>query len=252
MLKIREEQNTELAKVALKGFEDRTLAHFQEFFPRYCEILTEGVMRQLIRHGVDRAGIYNIVGERNVCLYTTLMLVLGSGFDNDPQVPWAAQILGDDSINDESVRADLVFDTAVEYMDKVAGEDYELMGAALTRLNELSIDKAKLKPVGLTFDQELVDLLQRLFPSKCRVVGEETLRELIQVGAKAAGHYGITAELGRAVYIVLMFMLGSRFDRDPQYPWARDILEKPSVPDEGSRADELYEAGTQYLKKWIQ
>src|SRR5262249_39606812 len=49
-------------------------------------------------------------------------------------------------------------------------------------------------------------------------------------------------------YCELIFMLGSDFDTDPQYPWAATILTDPAVTDQMVRADHLFQAVMRLLE----
>jgi len=95
MLKIRKEQNDELAKVAVKRFEDRVLVHLKKFWPDECKELTEQGVHKSIRTGIDNAGKYGIKTEYDVARYIDLMYTLCFDFDTNSQAPWASRILND-------------------------------------------------------------------------------------------------------------------------------------------------------------
>lgn len=98
MLTIRKEQYNKLQEATITGFENRMLAHLTKFFPERCEALgTEGTLG-FIRYSVPRAAKYGIVAERDVCIFADIMIVLGKDFDEDPEFPWAKNILGDEEI----------------------------------------------------------------------------------------------------------------------------------------------------------
>jgi hypothetical protein len=48
-----------------------------------------------------------------------------------------------------------------------------------------------------------------------------------------------------------MFILGSGFDADPQFPWAAAILDDPSVGHPDQQAQRLHLAAMQHLEKWL-
>lgn len=94
MLKLREEQMLVLARASQQAFEDRALAHVHQYFTSRCEVLgTEGV-REALQHGIERARSYGFTSERNLCKYLNLMFTFGLNFDLDPELPWAAELLG--------------------------------------------------------------------------------------------------------------------------------------------------------------
>src|SRR5687767_9297821 len=101
MLRIRSEQITVFAEAALRNFEDRMVAHLENFAPNHSKILSEDEMRVVIRHGIKKAEDHGFTSERSIRIYTELMLMLGSSFDTDPQLPWAAELLSDEEITDE-------------------------------------------------------------------------------------------------------------------------------------------------------
>jgi len=122
MLRIRKEQNEELAKVALKRFEDSMIIHLNKFFPEECKALDAEATRRTIRYAIERAAGYDIVSQRDVCIYTDVMFVFGRDFDKDPKLPWAGQILNDKSLKDKPhEKADKLYDTALENIEKAAG-----------------------------------------------------------------------------------------------------------------------------------
>jgi hypothetical protein len=252
MLVIREEQQEAMRAYMLEQYVDRTYEHFLTYFPRYCEIRTEPALRDLIRHGVDRAAAHEIVGERNVLLYTTLMLILGCDFDEDPQYPWAATILADESHEDESARADALYDAATDWLDRVAGEDHELMGAALMRLRTVDVDKVLAPEAGGSFEEKMSALLNRIYPSKGREIGAAAIVDLCGRGMETAREYGLEGERGGAVITGLMFILGTGCTADPQHPWISRILSRPPDRDDPPRADELFKAAIEHVKQWLQ
>jgi len=122
MLRIRKEQNDELAKVALKRFEDGMVIHLNECFPEECKALGAEATRATIRYGMERAADYDIVSQRDICIYTDVMFVFGTDFDKDPNLPWAGQILSDKSLKDRPhEKTDKLYDAALENIETAAG-----------------------------------------------------------------------------------------------------------------------------------
>lgn len=76
-----------------RRFENRMVAHLNQFFPARCQALGEPAVREWISHGIGRAAGYGIVAERDACKYIDVMFVFGRDFDIDPLNPWAAPIL---------------------------------------------------------------------------------------------------------------------------------------------------------------
>lgn len=120
MLVIRKEQRKKLSKYMADSFEDKLLLHFKEFFPKHFKMLGKETMQNTIHHGVQVAAAYDVSSRREVCYYISMMLMFGSDFDRDPQLPWAAELLNDRSLDHHPDRVELVFQRALEYLDKVA------------------------------------------------------------------------------------------------------------------------------------
>jgi len=114
MLKIRKEQDQELAKASLKSFEDRMVVHIRKHYPTHYEKLGEENTRVLIQYGIERAATYEVVSERDVCKYIDLMVSFGPDYDIDARHPWAAKALNDKRLKDPSVKINTTYDTGME------------------------------------------------------------------------------------------------------------------------------------------
>ena len=123
MLVMRETQMATFEQAAVHNFENRLLEHLEEFFPKHCEILGEEQARKAIRLGIERAKQYDLVSERDLHLYVGLMFMLGSYFDQDPQLPWAAKILTDENIVYPNDRADQLYDRAMVFLNEAVGKE---------------------------------------------------------------------------------------------------------------------------------
>ncbi|NMO13587.1 hypothetical protein HPC49_01260 [Pyxidicoccus fallax] len=113
---IRDAQLSALRKVQIRRFEAWVESHLQRHFPEACEAAGEAQVRGDIRHGIARAGAYGITAERQVCQYIDLMFVLGRDFDMDPSLPWAGEILREESGISERERIRLLYVRAMEHL----------------------------------------------------------------------------------------------------------------------------------------
>lgn len=250
MLKIREEQMEELAKVSLKKFEDRMVEHVKEFFPRHYEVMGEPTIRNVIQYGVDRAKTYDFISERNVCLYTNLMLLLGGNFDADSQLPWVAAVLTDESIAEPNARIDKLLEVATEYLDEVAGLGDKHLELALLNFGEIPVQDFSESATGEA-DRNTADLLEGVWPQKYAKLGEGIVTRLGQSAMESAGRYGITGDRGVAIYVAHMFLWGSGFDRDPQFPGAAAVLADESIVNQSEKVDRLYKESMAFLETWL-
>lgn len=250
MLKIRKEQYEELGKISLKRFEDSMVEHIKEFFPEHYEILSEPTIRRVIQYGVEQAEKYGFTTERDVCLYINTMIMLGSNFDTDLQLPWAAEILDDESITESITRVDLLSDKTLEYLNRVAGANEGYYKRALLSVREVPIQDFS-QSVTSSVEPRITGQLQKIWPNKYEDLGEQAVRRLIRHALESAKEYKISSDRGIMVYAGLMFMLGGGFDSDPQFPWAAGVLNDESITNEPAKVDRLYKEAMAFLEKCL-
>jgi hypothetical protein len=97
------------------------------------------------------------------------------------------------------------------------------------------------------FEDQMVVHLEKFAPRHWQVIGEPTGREVIRLGIEQAKKYGFTNRGPVRFYLELMFMFGSYFDTDPQYPWVQAVLRDPEPMDQMVRADRLFDALNDYI-----
>jgi hypothetical protein len=247
MLVIRQRQIVGLETLARRRFEDSLVEHIATYFPNLARMLGEPRVRHVIDYGLARARLHGFTSERNLCLYLDLMLMLGSNFDVDPQLPWATQILTDPVSEHPTLRIDRLTNAAMDHMDRSAGADdanlrrvlADVRGDLPTRLTELEASS------GL-WAECAASLLARLWPERCALLGASSMQELIHIAYESASHYGLHSRRARAIYLVCTFVLGSHFDSDPQHPWAAAALTAEGQ-DGAAKAMRLYHDGMAWL-----
>ena len=89
--------------------------------------------------------------------------------------------------------------------------------------------------------------LQQWFPHHCELLGEDQMRRVIRHGWQKANSYDLTAECCARSYIEFMCLLGGAFDTDVLLPWAAEILNDKSTPDQVARRDRLYHKTWEYI-----
>lgn len=97
------------------------------------------------------------------------------------------------------------------------------------------------------FENDMVAHLQKFAPKHWQAIGEQTGRQVIRLGIEQAKKYGFTNRGPVRFYIELMFLFGSYFDTDPQFPWVRSVLHDPETMDQMVRADRLFYAMREYV-----
>jgi len=97
------------------------------------------------------------------------------------------------------------------------------------------------------FEREMLAHLREFSPRHCEVIGDDGVLAVIRQGIDAAEPYGFVQRGPVRLYLEMMFMLGSEFDSDPQYPWAREALTDEAFFDPMDRAEALHQRLRQYL-----
>lgn len=251
MLTIRKEQMDVLSASMRPGLIDPLAAHLRDHFPGQCEILGHVPLRKTVALGLENAAGYGLLSERDVFLYLSVMFMLGSFFDTDLQFPWAGPILNRNNFPDGYTKVQALYDAAMDYLDRTVGENEEEHLKVLLRVKRLDPDGAA-ERVGPDFTPGMIGLFREIHPRKAAHLGNDLLEKLIAAGAESASKYGITGERGRTVTLLHMFLIGSGFDRDPQFPWAEAILNDAALSGEDEKADRLYRAAMDHLNRSLE
>jgi hypothetical protein len=97
------------------------------------------------------------------------------------------------------------------------------------------------------FEKEMVLHSKDFSPRLCEVIGEGQLHVVLRRAISRAGEYGFTNRGPIRLFVELMFLFGSDFDTDPQYPWAAKILRAPD--EQMQRAEQLFYKTLDYQEK---
>lgn len=248
MFQLQNKQTDIFKTVALKKFEDEMVDHIKQFFPNHYISMQEEAVRKTIMYGYFRAEIYGFTTKRNVCLYINTMMVLGSNFDYDPLYPWTQSMLRDNK-EDPKVRIDKIADKTMEVFGQILGPLYLHINRALMNINSNADEIfARLTNNNLSGALQQLELL---YPRKFQVLGEPSINHMVKFGVDNANNYGITYQSNTLVYIACMFMMGSGFDKDPQFYWAGEILNDPAITDQDKKIKLLYDQAVSNLRKFL-
>jgi hypothetical protein len=99
-------------------FEHDSMAQLNEIFPEKCKAVGDANMRLLIQEGIKSAQYYNIFNQHDVFIYIGCMFILGSGFDSDPQCPWATAILQEKSATEQDAKANRLYNAAMASLEQ--------------------------------------------------------------------------------------------------------------------------------------
>jgi hypothetical protein len=242
---IRKEQMAELERYALGQYASSALDQLRTYYPRHCEIAGDGPMLDMILLAVARAKTHGIVGECNVVLYTSLMLLFGSFFDRDPQCDWASDLLDGADPRDETTLAEQLYERGTLHWERIAGEDNVNLVRALMHIRTLGYDAIAANP-----PEALRELLWPRFPEKVAALGEAGLNRLVASLRQRCAAYGPTSAPLLSTLGLAACFLGVGLDADPMFPWAGAILADPDLaPDDKARR--LHERCIRHAQDWL-
>lgn len=249
-LRIRSEQLQALEPASREQFVRRAVAHLEEFFGEQLELLGPAHTRTLVEYGMKRCDRRGIESERDVLLWLTLMVVLGSDFDTDPQYPWVETSWGRLADADISARVDVVFDKAMRYADLVFGKQGEHLRSALERLDGMA-----LTDLGDALAGDLLGraegLARRLWPEKAQRIPPQALRQLAKQASLMARQWHMDTPEGRALFFGLVLVLGSGVDHDPQFPWVAAVVQDAAAEPGPQRVERLGDRTRTELRAWL-
>jgi hypothetical protein len=97
------------------------------------------------------------------------------------------------------------------------------------------------------FEMDMLEHLRTFSPRMSDLLGVSGSSRVVRLGIERAEGYGFTCRGPIRLYIELMILFGSAFDRDPLLPWATEILNARTIGDEMFRAEHLYDSARKYL-----
>lgn len=113
---IRREQMNVLAAASKEQFEENIMAHLRRVWPDDTASMSDDVLLQWVRYGVARGERYDIDTEFDVARFLDVMFLFDPQFDENPTLPWAAEILQAPHL-DGRQRVDALMTRAMEFCD---------------------------------------------------------------------------------------------------------------------------------------
>lgn len=223
MLVFSEAQMEAFREAAVVRSEQRLLTALADAFPGDFKRLGADGLLTVIRLGVVRAAAYDFDTEQQIYLYLTLMLMLGSFFDEDPQLPWVQARLTATAAMSPLQRIMAVHDTTMAYLDRMAGAENQHLIRALVRVRDFDLQGFERMETA-SFPFRCISMLAGLFPEKANLQGEAAMQKIYGLARQAALRHGIVSQSGIGLFTGLMFMLGAGFELDPQFPWVAPVL----------------------------
>lgn len=95
-----------------------------------------------------------------------------------------------------------------------------------------------------SFEDEMVAHSKEFSPKLCNTIGEDQLRIALRQTLLRARAHGFFNRGPQRLFVEMMFLFGSGFESDPQYPWVSQILQ--TAGNQMSTADRLFKEIVKY------
>jgi len=221
------------------------VGHLKSFTPLHWESLGEPGMRRLIRAGIKGAAAQGFTRFGAVRFYLETVVLLGIGFDHDPQYAALAVALGGISGEDQMTRADRAWEWLLRYLDNVGGHNREHAYRALLKTYEQPPEPQPMSSPD--FEARALQQMRDIHPQKVDFLGNEAVRGLIGRAKEEARRFDVETDFGVCLFLGLMFAVGDRFFVDPKYPWVSHTLTNTAITDRDRRISRLYSKTMTYL-----
>lgn len=107
MLRIRQEHYDSYLGKKIGLSRDRIVSKLRAVRPRETYLFPDDQLKALCSRGMVKAARYGIAREANIYYFVAAMLLCGERFDQDPALPWAQNVLNNQSL-DEEIKARLL------------------------------------------------------------------------------------------------------------------------------------------------
>lgn len=245
MFTIRAEQIRAYDAILADGFALELVGHVREFAPRQFEIMGSEATGQLTRMGVETAARHGFTLRGPVRFHVEMMLMLGSGYDTDPQY---AQLLApflDPASGGQLERAKKIHQRLLDYVAQVSGRQHQYERDALGRAGQARFEHIAILN-GRSVD-DTVTVLARIHPEKCAYIGRENMALLVQVAKDQAAMLGGGWRTASPLFAGLMFTFGHGCLEDIQFPWIGNTVEKWRGADPELATRQLFDKFLAYL-----
>ena len=121
-----------LRKLAFLRFEDfpdskqdfdyDVLSRLKTLYPQKYQHVGEQALRSLVTLGVEKSKKHALTTCPGISLYIALMFAFGHGFDHDPRIPWALNILKDPDLRNPTDKAKSLYQGMMGYFSEMLAD----------------------------------------------------------------------------------------------------------------------------------
>jgi hypothetical protein len=219
-------------------------------YPEHCITLADLHTRRVVDLSIQRAARHGFYSATDVSCYASLMVFLGSYFDEDPQLPWVAKMLESSSSLTPSERMDRLRAKVVNAFTRIVGLDGEHYRRALLWSRTRSFEMLTVEYADGS-EEGIRRWLRDLHVQKYVSLSDEAAAGLIGQARAWAERYDMASPAGVIVLTGLLLLLGSSIDRDPLHPWVRSLLIDESISDPMVKSRVLRDRGIAELERFM-
>jgi hypothetical protein len=248
MLQIRQAQMDVFRTQPRLAFERQLAGYLKRYFPFEA---ANSDLERWVRAGLESAARFGLLLHHECAMYLALTAMLGAGFSEDPQIPWAHETMF--SPNELPMdRIARVYEKGIEYLDATGGPKCSWFVRAKIRVRQQDMTALDHGVHRRAWAERIEDLLVRMYPQKAGVVGEKAMKQLVKSAIARAEQRGAKSAQPALIHATHMYYLGSEFDRDPCYPWAGAALADDSVESVEGRYARMHRLSLDYLDRSFQ
>ncbi|MDH5229151.1 MAG: hypothetical protein OEZ58_06485 [Gammaproteobacteria bacterium] len=245
MLNFRPHTYDQLSRLPRAHFESELVEYVKTFFAREHEELGATASLEICQRILNNAESLGFQQQKSIFYFVSMTYMLGTRCFDDPQIEWLGAHLKNE-FTQESTRISRAWSHCLDYIEKTAGDENQLLIAALIRAKHTALsdvpDSSK-----QDFNIQLLDFLQWLYPEKVAYQTKESLSDLIKHASLVAQHHLMDTGKGIGLLSSIMLFLGSFVHEDPLYPWLGKILcDNFATPE--SKIQNLFFATQNYIE----
>lgn len=238
MLRIRADQVQCLGGIPRLNFERLLVDFLAQHYSREANELGPSHTLVVVRAAIAHAETLGVRTQRDVTVVLALRMLLGAGFDIDPQLPWLPAALREGG-------PPAAWSATVNYLREICGERHEYLVPAMVRLrnhftNRVPFREAEAEPEALSM------LFRQLYPHKWEAQPAEGTESIVEEARFLAEEHDMMTPTGVAVLAVMGFWMGAEVYSDPAFPWVAQHL-APFSDTPAERVEHLRMAALSYL-----
>lgn len=247
---ISQEQFDQLRMQSRVSFVRAMVEHAFAFQPQLCRTVGREAMLSIVDAWVLQSVAQGFDKEGQVQLMVELGLLFGSGFRDDPQLPWLHSVWSDRSLPYPRHKADALHQRCNAYLNTVYGPDNANVLSALQALMPTEGRTARFESGDL--DTGLIETLHALHPQKLAYVGQPAMRALIASARAQALSHEMSSPRATGLLLILMSAFGHRCTTDPLYPWIGRTLVREGVAQGEAGAVRLEQRARVWLRHVVE